>query len=124
MDGLYRVSDVCLVPSVYEPFGLVALEAMAAGCPVVVAATGGLRELVPAGDAVGLRFRPQDPRSLARAAERVLEDDALRARLTEAGRRMVAAYDWAEVARRTAAVYAAVRRSAAAGARSRPVTTA
>jgi len=124
VDGLYGVSDVCLVPSVYEPFGLVALEAMAAGCPVVVAATGGLRELVPAGDAVGLRFRPQDPRSLARAAERVLEDDALRARLTEAGRHHAAAYDWAEVARRTAGVYAAVRRSAAAGARSRPVTTA
>jgi glycogen synthase len=51
------------VPSLYEPFGLVALEAMASGRPCVVADTGGLREVVP-DDAVGLRFRAGDARSL------------------------------------------------------------
>ena len=48
-------------PSIYEPFGLVALEAMASGCPCLVADTGGLREVVPNED-VGLRFRSRDPR--------------------------------------------------------------
>ena len=124
VQGLFRVADVCLVPSLYEPFGLVALEAMAAGCPVVVAATGGLRELVPAGDAVGLRFRPQDPRSLARAAERLLDDAALRERVVAGGRRHAAAYDWADVARRTAAVYPSVLPSTTARAGTRPATTA
>ena len=44
---LYRIADLTVVPSIYEPFGLVALEAMASGCPCLVADTGGLREVVP-----------------------------------------------------------------------------
>ncbi len=62
---LYRIADVCVVPSIYEPFGLVALEAMASGCPCIVADTGGLREVVPHGE-VGLRFRTRDPEALGR----------------------------------------------------------
>ena len=53
-------------PSIYEPFGLVALEAMASGCPCIVADTGGLREVVPADERVGLRFSGGDA-ELARA---------------------------------------------------------
>ena len=49
-----------MVPSIYEPFGLVALEAMASGCACIVADTGGLREVVP-NDDVGLRFRVARP---------------------------------------------------------------
>ena len=49
LHSLYRIADLCVVPSLYEPFGLVALEAMASGCPCIVADTGGLREVVPAG---------------------------------------------------------------------------
>ena len=64
LHSLYRIADVCVVPSIYEPFGLVALEAMASGCPCIVADTGGLREVVPH-DEVGLRFRARDPESLA-----------------------------------------------------------
>src|ERR671939_1856073 len=75
--SLYRVSDLCVVPSLYEPFGLVALEAMASGCPCIVADTGGLREVVPPGERVGLRFRARDPGSLAAMAERLLGDDHL-----------------------------------------------
>ena len=48
LHSLYRIADLCVVPSIYEPFGLVALEAMASGCPTIVADTGGLREVVPA----------------------------------------------------------------------------
>ena len=47
LHSLYAISDLCVIPSLYEPFGLVALEAMASGCPCIVADTGGLREVVP-----------------------------------------------------------------------------
>ena len=81
LHSLYRISDLTVVPSIYEPFGLVALEAMASGCPCLVADTGGLREVVPGDESVGLRFRSRDPESLGAMAERLLTDDALRDRL-------------------------------------------
>jgi glycogen(starch) synthase len=104
LHSLYRIADLCVVPSIYEPFGLVALEAMASGCPCIVADTGGLREVVP-NDDVGLRFRSRDPRSLAEMMERVLCDDALRDRLVAEATEHVRRFDWADVARRTAEVY-------------------
>src|SRR3954454_19474916 len=61
LHSLYRIADLTVVPSIYEPFGLVALEAMASGCPCIVADTGGLREVVPNAEG-GLRFRSQDSR--------------------------------------------------------------
>jgi glycosyltransferase involved in cell wall biosynthesis len=85
----------------------------------VVADTGGLREVVPGRSRVGLRFRASDPRSLARMAERLLGDDALRARLVAEASEHVLRFDWADAARRTAALYAELR-----AARSSPVTTA
>src|SRR5688500_6221802 len=106
LHSLYRIADLCLVPSIYEPFGLVALEAMASGCPCIVADTGGLREVVPGGGRVGLRFRPKDSKSLGRMAEQLLTDDALRDRLVAEAREHVLRFDWADVARQTAAVYA------------------
>ena len=63
-------------PSLYEPFGLVALEAMASGCPCIVADTGGLREVVPDDERVGLRFNGGDAEHLAAMVERLLTDDA------------------------------------------------
>ena len=74
LHSLYAIADVCVVPSIYEPFGLVALEAMAIELPVhpCCADTGGLREVVP--DEVGLRFRARDPESLAEMTIQVLED--------------------------------------------------
>ena len=65
---LYRIADLTVVPSIYEPFGLVALEAMASGCPCLVADTGGLREVVPH-EEVGLRFRSRDPRVARRGGD-------------------------------------------------------
>jgi glycogen(starch) synthase len=109
LHSLYRIADLCLVPSIYEPFGLVALEAMASGCPCIVADTGGLREVVPGGRRVGLRFRARDPRSLARMAETLLSDDALRDRLVAEAGEWVLRFDWADVARQTAEVYADLR---------------
>jgi glycogen(starch) synthase len=105
LHSLYRIADLTVVPSIYEPFGLVALEAMASGCACIVADTGGLREVVP-NDDVGLRFRSRDPRSLAAMMERVLIDDALRERLVAEASEHVRTFGWPEVARRTAGVYA------------------
>jgi glycogen(starch) synthase len=105
LHSLYRIADLCVVPSIYEPFGLVALEAMASGCACIVADTGGLREVVPSSD-VGLRFRSRDPRALARMMQRVLTDDALRDRLVAEASAHVLRFDWADVAQQTAAVYA------------------
>jgi len=105
LHALYRVSDLCIVPSIYEPFGIVALEAMASGCPCIVADTGGLREVVPGEETVGLRFPAQDAEALRVLLERVLEDDVERARLASEARNHVLAFDWAEVSRRTRSVY-------------------
>ena len=104
LHSLYRIADLTVVPSIYEPFGLVALEAMASGCPCLVADTGGLREVVPNED-VGLRFEARDPDSLAKMAERLLTDDELGRRLVADGYRHIRRFDWADVAEQTAAVY-------------------
>jgi glycogen(starch) synthase len=105
LHSLYRIADLTVVPSIYEPFGLVALEAMASGCPCLVADTGGLREVVP-NDDVGLRFRARDPRSLGEMAERLLTDVELRDRLVAEASEHVLSFDWADVARQVAGVYA------------------
>jgi glycogen synthase len=104
LHSLYRIADVCVVPSIYEPFGLVALEAMASGCPCIVADTGGLREVVPNED-VGLRFRDRDPVSLGGTVKRVLTDPTLRDRLVAEASEHVLSFDWNDVAERTAALY-------------------
>ena len=91
LHSLYRIADLCVVPSIYEPFGLVALEAMASGCPCIVADTGGLREVVPRGEHVGLRFNGGDAEHLGVMIERLLVDEALRDRLVTRGLRARAA---------------------------------
>jgi glycogen(starch) synthase len=103
---LYRVADVCLVPSIYEPFGIVALEAMAAGCACIVSDTGGLREIVPADGSAGIRVAPDDPRALRTALRTVLGDPARRRSLATEARAHVSAFEWAAVTSATAEVYA------------------
>ena len=116
LHSLYRIADLCLVPSIYEPFGLVALEAMASGCPCIVADTGGLREVVPRGRRVGLRFRASSVRSLERMAQQLLTDDALRERLVAEASEHVLRFDWADVARETTGVYEGLLAARRAGA--------
>jgi glycogen synthase len=105
LHSLYRIADLTVVPSIYEPFGLVALEAMASECPCIVADTGGLREVVPH-DEVGLRFRPHDAEALAEVAIRVLRDDELGRSLVAEAYEHLRRFDWGDVAEQTAAVYA------------------
>jgi glycogen(starch) synthase len=111
LHSLYRIADVCVVPSIYEPFGLVALEAMASGCPCIVADTGGLREVVPHEEA-GLRFRARDPVALGEMVERLLTDPGLRERLIADASEHVLRFDWADVAEQTVSVYADLARPA------------
>jgi glycogen(starch) synthase len=112
LHSLYRIADLCVIPSIYEPFGLVALEAMASGCPCIVADTGGLREIVPEDERVGLRFNGGDAEHLATMVERLLTDDDLRDRLVAEASEHVLSFDWADVARQTSALYAQLGRAA------------
>jgi glycogen(starch) synthase len=111
----YAAADVAVAPSIYEPFGLVAVEAMACGTPVVASDTGGLREIVAGGH--GLSFPPQDAEQLADRIADVLTDPARTAVTVERAReRIRELYDWRDVATRTVDVYTRVRRPGVIGA--------
>jgi len=114
LHSLYRMADLCVVPSIYEPFGLVALEAMASGCPCIVADTGGLREVVPMGERVGLRFNGGDAEHLGVMIERLLVDRELRDRLVAEASEHVLRFDWEDIAQRTRGIYDELLRSAVA----------
>jgi len=102
---LYAIAEVAVFPSLYEPFGIVALEAMAAGVPVVTSDIGGFREVVRAGE-TGLHTWANNPHSLAWGINRVLSDPGLAARLRRAGRREVERhYQWQGIAEQTLSVY-------------------
>lgn len=96
--------DVLVVPSRLEPWGRVAAEAQLAGVPVVVAAAGGLVEIVT-DEVDGLHYAPGDVDALRRQVERLLTDAALRERLVSAGRRRLAAYSRGTHAHAVAAVF-------------------
>ncbi len=114
LHSLYRISEICLVPSIYEPFGIVALEAMASGCLCVVADTGGLREVVPGDGTVGLRFPSRDTAALGAILERVLTDNEERAQLVAEAREHVLRFGWPEVAAQTRALYSELVEAATA----------
>jgi glycosyltransferase involved in cell wall biosynthesis len=102
---LYRVADVCAFPSLYEPFGIVALEAMAARCPVVVADTGGLSEIVEH-DRTGVKVYHANVESLAWGIIRVLTDEPYANQLrTNASQRVLDLYSWNQIAARTRKLY-------------------
>lgn len=84
LNDLYRSASICVVPSYYETFGLVALEAMAFGVPVVAADCGALPEIVRAG-VTGLIFPAGNGAALAGCLRRLLEDPVLRRSMGNAG---------------------------------------
>ena len=81
-ERIYRAADVCVIPSRWEGFGLVAVEAMASGVPVVASDLPGLREVV--GDAA-LLFPPGDAEALARQIRRLLDSPELKAECVRKG---------------------------------------
>ena len=102
--------DAVVLPSRYEPFGMVALEAAAAGAPLVASTAGGLGEVVVDGT-TGLSVAPGDTEGLVTAVRRVLDDPASARRRASAARsRLATDFDWTRIALDTAAVYAATRR--------------
>lgn len=111
LTALMGASDCYVVPSIYEPFGMVALEAAAAGTPVAVSSTGGLAEIVE-NRVTGVTFPPQNPEALASSVGSVLEDREFARGLARRGRRRVREdFAWPEIAARTHAVYEAAQAS-------------
>lgn len=102
---LQKCADVSVVPSLFEPFGIVALEAMAAKSPVVVSDTGGMSEIVDH-DVTGVKVYPNNPDSLAWGINRILLDDGYRKWIqTNAYRVAQEKYAWDKIAQQTKNTY-------------------
>jgi glycosyltransferase involved in cell wall biosynthesis len=101
-EGLYGAASLFVFPSLYEGFGLPVLEAMTRSVPVACSNRGALREV--AGDAA-LVFDPEDPRVIAAAMERLLNQPEEADRLRRAGQMRASKFTWQATARKTLAVY-------------------
>ena len=109
VDLMHRC-DAIVLPSRYEPFGIVALEAAATGAPLVVSTAGGLGEAVVA-PVTGLTFTPGDVAGLTAAVRSCLSDPVqTAARARRARARLTAEFSWREVAERTSGVYLSAKR--------------
>jgi glycosyltransferase involved in cell wall biosynthesis len=104
-DRLFLAADCAIFPSLYEPFGIVALEAMGAGCPVVVSAVGGLKEVVQHGE-TGLTCYPGDPASAAWAILQTLQHPEWTVqRVASARAKVLDLFNWDRIAGMTRQVY-------------------
>jgi glycogen synthase len=103
--ALLVAADAVVLPSRYEPFGIVALEAAAAGATLVASAAGGLGELVVEGE-TGWSFPPGDVPGLADAVDRALTEPAAARRVATAQARLRTDFAWPAIAARTAHIYA------------------
>ncbi|WP_078550534.1 1,4-alpha-glucan branching protein domain-containing protein [Litchfieldia alkalitelluris] len=101
----FKECDITLFPSIYEPFGIVALEGMAAGKPTIVSDTGGLKDIVIHGK-TGLKMIPGDKESLAREVLHLLRDEVYAAELGRNGKLAVTTtYAWEKIAQDTSQVF-------------------
>lgn len=120
LPAVYRSADVVVCAPWYEPFGIVPLEAMASGIPVVASSVGGLIDSVVDGG-TGRHVPPRDVEAIATAVQTLLEDDAERARLGANGRqRMLGRYSWDRIAADTERCYRSVVSGTLAGASAHP----
>jgi glycogen synthase len=103
--NLYNEAAVFACPSVYEPFGIINLEAMACETPVVATRVGGIKEVVVDGE-TGLMVPPGEPVKLGAALTRILEDPATAAKMGAEGRRHVLEhFTWDRIAVKTLELY-------------------
>jgi starch synthase len=103
--GLYSEADVFVCPSIYEPFGIINLEAMGCETPVVATRVGGITEVVADGK-TGLLVEPSEPRALGEAMTALLEDPERRRRMGAAGRaRVLREFTWDHIADRLVTLY-------------------
>ncbi|MEJ2759470.1 MAG: glycosyltransferase [Anaerolineales bacterium] len=100
----YSAADVLVMPSHYESFGMVALEAMACGTPVVASQVGGLAYLIQDG-VTGFHVRDQDPEELSRRLTEILENDALHEALSKNAAKYAKGYSWKVVTDQIKLVY-------------------
>ncbi|MDG4664716.1 glycosyltransferase family 4 protein [Mycobacterium sp. 236(2023)] len=108
---LLHRADVAVLPSHYEPFGIVALEAAAAGIPLVTSTAGGLGEAVIDGE-TGMSYPPSNIGALANSVRAVLDDPAgAQQRAIAARERLTSDFAWQTVASETAQVYLAAKRA-------------
>ncbi len=115
---LYGDADLLVVPSLYEPFGIVDLEGMAHSLPIVVSDAGGLKDIVADG-ADGVVTKAGRAVSLAAGINKVLDDEDFARRLSKAAReKVVAHYSWAAIAERTLQEYLSIPPGTIAGVRS------
>ncbi|MBI4497126.1 MAG: glycosyltransferase [Chloroflexi bacterium] len=114
----YNAADVCVVPSYYESFGMVALEAMACGTPVVAARVGGLQSTVRDGE-TGFLIPWRCPEAYSERLEQLLRHDTLREHYARAARAAAQDFGWSAIADRVLALYDEVLAPAAT-----PVATA
>ncbi len=108
----YSAADICIVPSHYESFGMVALESLACGTPVIASRVGGLRYIVEDG-VNGFLVPRGDPVALAHRISQLLEDCRLRRQMGLRGVEMAQEYAWPRIAERILGLYAAVRQERA-----------
>jgi D-inositol-3-phosphate glycosyltransferase len=100
----YSAAEAVVVPSHYESFGLVALEAMACGTPVVASETGGLAFLVRDGE-TGFHVPTADPEALAEKLRLIIQDDELRAQLGQQAAEYAQAYSWSRMVEQVIDLY-------------------
>jgi len=104
MPLFYSAADVCVVPSYHESFGLVALEALACGTPVVAFRVGGLVTIIKDGE-TGYLVEEPSPTAFAQRLELLLADEGLRQRMGNSARSSAMRYAWSQVARQVLRVY-------------------
>ena len=100
----YKSADICVFPSRLEGFGIVILEAMASGIPIIASNTGGIREIISNGKN-GMLFKPGDADALSKAILALYQDLDLRKKISQAALKTVTEYNWENIAERYISLY-------------------
>ena len=104
MPTFYNAADICVIPSYHESFGLVAVEALASGTPVVASRVGGLATIVKDGE-TGYLVDERSPEALATYLCLLMSENEIRESMAKAARPSVMKYNWSSTARRILKVY-------------------